>query len=226
METIKIEKQRFVSTSVSLIKPKFGKSIKYNGLYFLFSPGSSLYPVELLFSTSGFEKYAIVFIQDETNNKWLGVFPNQVKQTLVFSKDFFLVHLKRLKENSMKPICVINNEEIKEKMNDVENIVFQKMTKIPLLPDSERNKKIFIKLSVGIFCFISTFFIHSFFLTDFEEKIDILNKENIALMNNFSSKKEMFEEVPNSDQGQELLMFLEKNEIAQFNGIFNGKVSK
>lgn len=224
---VTIANRKFTSVLPTRIKARFGKSIMQNNLYYPFqSTLKGSYPIELLFALiNGFSDYSVIFIENDNKETWVGVFPETTKKSIEIPHETFVSHVARLKEVSSKPVCILNNAEIAEKIDDFENLVLYSLQNIPNLPDPEKNTKIIIRASLAMLASFIVLGSFSFYKAKLEnQKLETMNQKNI-LMGNLATVMMQNKRNPIPSFNQEIEVFSKVPNQESFIGIKDGKAS-
>ena len=224
MINVTIANKKFTSVMPSHIKPRFGKSVTQGNLHYPFpSTLKGSYPIELLFALiSGFSDYSVVFIENDDKETWAGIFPGTKTKSIEIPNETFLLHVMRLKEVSLKPICILNNAEIAEKIEDFESLSLFALQKLPNLPDPEKNTKIIIRASLAMLASFIVLGGFSFYKAQLEnQKLETMNQKN-TLMSNLATVMMQNKRNPIPSLNQESQIFAKVSNQERFNGITNG----
>lgn len=225
---VTIANRKFTSVLPSHVKPRFGKSITHKSLHYPFpNTLKGSYPIELLFALiSDFKDYSVVFIQNDDLQSWVGVFPGTKRKTIEMPNETFLTHIVRLKETNLKPVCILNNAEIVEEIEDFENLTLFSLQKLPNLPDPEKNTKIIfrsIAAMIASFVVLGSF---SFYKSKLEnQKLEIMSQKN-SVMSDLAVAMMKARTNPIPSLHQEVEVFSKVSDQSSFSGIKQGGLIK
>lgn len=222
-----IGNKKLIPSNVSKVPLQFSKSVNFNGYFYEFNKMlENTYPLELgLSQISAIKKYDLVFIEDSTNSLFFGVFlKNPTRKTIQIEKIYFSIQLNRYREH-FNSIAIINNTEVLENtinFEELDNVDFVAIEKIPDLIDPNKKNQIFKFYAFGLLLIVLTLFsantqisFHNDDLTLVKEQLNSEININAELL--AKTRKNMLPTLPTKDvQNSQLSQYLTQIDNGSF----------
>ncbi len=220
-----IGNKKLFPSNVSITPTRFLKTINLNDAYYEFTKINEFsYPLELaLVQISSLNKYDLILIENSDKDSFFCIFHKEpMRKSILIDKLKIKQQLIRYKE-IYKSIAIINNIDIlNENINDIENIDFIAIEKLPELIDPNK-KRVTIRMYFYAFFIMTMIWLFIKFqinnkLTELETYKQQLTTE-ITLFNDLTekSKNQMMPLIPNDELKAQQLKHL-------FSQIDNGEI--
>lgn len=220
-----IGNKKLFPSNVSITPTRFLKTINLNGAYYEFTKINEFsYPLELAFvQISSLQKYDLILIENSNKDSFYCVFLKEpMRKSILIDKQKIKQQLIRYKE-IYKSIAIINNTDIlNENIDDINNIDFIAIEKLPELIDPNKKKVTIRMYFYAFFIMTMIWFFVNFQINNKVSELETFNQQLTTEINLFNdltekSKTQMMPLIPNNEVKAQQLKHL-------FSQIDNGEI--